>query len=131
MATISAEEIKNNILKLSIDHQNCTDDEEAEYFEQEAEDLIVAYAESKGYTINGFPTEKKLLPPEALEEDYFCRERYHLYLDRLALDKNDMAMLMWHYVSAFWPDQFESKDDYLQTIKGNVDSGVFYDVTLD
>jgi hypothetical protein len=65
-----------------------------------------------------------------LEEDYFCQERYQLYLDTLATMHEDVADLMWCYVSSFWQDQFESKEVYLQKLKDNLDSGAFYDVTI-
>lgn len=131
MDLIHIEEIQQQILKLSIDHKNMTDDDEAEYTEQMVEDLIVAYCESMNYNINGFPLAKKQLPPEELEDDYFCRERYQLYLDILSLEKEDIAILTWTYVSAFWPEQFDSKDEYLHSIKARLESGSFYDITLD
>ena len=80
--------------------------------------------------VNGFPTEKKQLPEEELEEDYFCQERYQLYLDTLATQHEDVADLMWCYVSSFWEDQCESKEEYIQNLKDGLDSGVFYDVTI-
>lgn len=103
---------------------------DVELIEQEAEQLIVNYCEAKGYLVNGFPTEKRQLPEEELEEDYFCRERYQLYLDTLATQQEDVADLMWCYVSSFWEDQYESKEEYLQNLRDNLDSGAFYDVTI-
>ena len=75
-------------------------------------------------------TEKKQWPEDDLEEDYFCRERYQLYLDTLATQHEDVAELMWAYVSSFWKNQFEGKDEYLQSIKYNLDSWDFYDLTI-
>lgn len=129
MGHILIEDLQNKLLDLSSKHKQA-DDEDAELIELEAEELIVHYCEGQGYLINGFPTEKKQLPSEALEEDYFCRERYQLYLDTLATQKEDIAILMWAYVSSFWEDQFENKEEYLQSIRNNLNSGVFYDVTL-
>ncbi|MFZ9718987.1 MAG: hypothetical protein ACO3BD_06485 [Chitinophagaceae bacterium] len=129
MSTISFDDIKTSLLKLALEHQN-VDDFDAEIIEKEAEEHIVSYCEGQGYLINGFPTEKKQLSEEELEEDYFSRERYQLYLDTLAIEKDDVASLMWEYVSAFWPGQFERKEEYLESIRGNLESGVFYDVSL-
>jgi Fe-S cluster assembly scaffold protein SufB len=127
--------IKTTIISLSKEHQMSDDDidgfKDAELIEHKAEQLIVAYAEKNGYLINGFPTEKKQLPEEELEEDYFCRERYQLYLDTLATQKDDVAELMWCYVSSFWVDQYESKEEYLQSLQDNLDSGVFYNIKID
>jgi len=129
MDNILIEDLQNMLLDLSAKHKEA-DDQDAEIIELEAERLIVEYCEAQGYLINGFPTEKKQLPEEALEEDYFCRERYQLYLDTLATQKEDVAILMWTYVSSFWTGQFDSKEEYLQSIRNNMESGVFYDVTL-
>lgn len=125
------------ILKLALlaeEHKATGDDlddfKDAEQIEQEAEQLIVDYCETNGYLVNGFPTEKKQLPEEELDEDYFCRERYQLYLDILATKHEDVADLMWCYVSSFWDNQYESKEEYIQNLKDNLDSGMFYDVTI-
>lgn len=106
------------------------DFKDAEQIEQEAEQLIAEYCEAKGYLVNGFPTEKRQLPEEELEEDYFCRERYQMYLDTLATKHEDVANLMWCYVSSFWEDKYESKEEYLQNMRENLDSGAFYDVDI-
>jgi len=131
---MSIETLKNKISRLSEEHKatgNDLDDfKDAELIEYEAEQLIIEYCEAKGYLVNGFPTQKKQLPEEELEEDYFCRERYQLYLDTLATTQDDVSELMWHYVSSFWEDQYESKEEYLHDLKNNLDSGIFYDVTL-
>ena len=127
-------ELYNRLTKLAEQHKATGDDlddfKDAELIEKEAEQLIVNYCEAKGYFVNGFPTDKKQLPEEELEEDYFCQERYQLYLDTLATMHEDVADLMWCYVSSFWQDQFESKEVYLQKLKDNLDSGAFYDVTI-
>lgn len=128
-------EIKENIKLLAEKHQSIDENdldafEDAELIELKAEKLIIAYCEQNNYLINGFPTEKKKIEEE-LEEDYFCRERYELYLDTLLIEKEDVAELMWCYTSSFWPDYFDTKEEYVQTIKEQVATGVFYDVDLD
>jgi len=119
---------------LAQEHKTIGDDledyKDAELIEQEAEQIIVGYCEAKGYLINGFPTEKRQLPEDEFEVDYFCRERYQFYLDNLAIKYGDVADLTWCYVSNFWNDQYESREEYLQSLKDNLDSGVFYDVTI-
>ena len=120
----------------SIPENDLSDFGNAEILESEAFHLIVDYSESQGYLINGFPTEIRNryendeISDEEYDEDYFCLERYELYLDTLTLQKDDVAELMWHYANSFWPDQFESKEDYIESIKIQIESGVFYDVIL-
>jgi hypothetical protein len=129
---LTPDEIKGRILLLSQKHKSTGDElddfTESELIEQEAERLIVDYCVNKGYLINGFPTEKKLLPIEELEEDYFCRERYQLYLDTLSTKYDDVAELTWHYVSCFWEEQYDNKEDYVQSLIDTL--GLFYDVKL-
>jgi hypothetical protein len=132
--SLNKDEIILKLALLAEEHKATGDDlddfKDTELIEIEAEQLIVKYCEAKEYLINGFPTEKKQLPEEELEEDYFCRERYQLYLDTLAPQKYDVAELMWCYVSNFWEGQYESKQEYIQNMKDNLDSGIFYDVSL-
>jgi hypothetical protein len=37
----------------------------------------------------------------------------------------------WFYTSNFWPDFFESKEDYITSVEEQIKCGVFYDVDLD
>jgi hypothetical protein len=129
------DEIKKEILFLADKHQSIDENDldafdDADLIELRAERMIINYCEQQKYLINGFPTEKKKIEDE-LDEDYFSRERYQLYLDTLATTKNDIADLLWCYTSNFWPDSFSSKEEYLQTIKEQIESGIFYDVDLD
>jgi hypothetical protein len=128
-------EIKENIKLLAAKHQSIDENDldafdDADLIELRAEKIIINYCEQQKYLVNGFPTEKKKIEDE-LEEDYFCRERYQLYLDILLVEKEDVAELMWCFTSNFWPDSFESKEYYIQCIKEQLESGVFYDVDLD
>lgn len=114
----------------SIQEIGIDDFKDAELLEIEVENIIVSYCEGKGYQINGFPMNKRMLSEYELEEDYFSRERFQLYLDMLVLEKDDVAELMWCYVCAFWPSQYTDKQEYLTTIKGQIACGVFYEVQL-
>lgn len=124
--------IKIKIIQLAQNH-HATDEKgidelkDSELLEIDAENLIIAYCEEKKYLIKGFPTEKKKIKDQ-LDEDYFCRERYQYYLDCLTIEKKDVAELMWCYVSNFWPDSFDSKQEYILTIQEQLNSGVFYEI---
>jgi hypothetical protein len=130
---MKTQEIKEKITELAQKYHLADEDEigfEIIYlYEQEAEDLIIAYCISQNYLINGFPTEKKVMEDD--DDDYFCRERYQLYLDTLTLQKEDVANLMWTYNSHFWPKYFESKEEYIASIEHQLKSVGFYDVELD
>jgi hypothetical protein len=125
-------DIKIKIKQLAQNHY-ATDEKgidefkDSELLELEAENLIIAYCEENKYLIEGFPTEKMKIKDE-LDEDYLCRERYQYYLDCLTIEKKDVAELMWCYVSSFWPDSFDSKQEYILTIKEQLNAGVFYQI---
>jgi hypothetical protein len=138
---MTIEIIKQKIAVLAKKHtesdENTIDDfTDAELLEKDARDLIVQYCENQGYLINGFPTEMKRryendeITDEEYEEDYFCEERYALYLDMLTIEKADVAELTWHYTRSFWPEQFESKEAYLEHVKSCVEDIGFYDLRL-
>jgi hypothetical protein len=129
---MTVQEIKEKITELAqkhaaIDEHDLSDIKDAEFLETWAENLIIAYCEENAYLINGFPTEKNL---EELDEDYFCRERFHLYLDMLTCQHKDVAELTWHYSNSFWPETFEPLEDFIDQAKKRIDSNGFYDVTL-
>ncbi len=128
------EEIKHKITELAKEHQVVDlpiidEIQFSEMIEIEAEDLIIAYCERQGYLINGFPTEKRKIVEEEFEDDYFCRERFQLYLDTLAIEKEDVAEIWWHYNNSFWPDWAVEKDSFLNELKENLENGV-YDIEL-
>jgi hypothetical protein len=133
---MTVEEIKIKITELAkkhaaINEENLGDFNDVELQETQVEDLIVAYCEEKGYLINGFPTEKRQLDEDELDdEDYFCRERFQLYLDILTFQKDDVAELTWHFTESFWPEEFPSKKDFVAQAKERVECGVFYDVEI-
>lgn len=126
------ERIKKEILKLAKMHAETTDDldglKDAEICEEEAENIIVKYCIEKGYLVNGFPTEKTKFEDEEEEEEYFCQERYRLYLDTLCIQKDDVAELMWFYNNSFWPDFKVSKKEFISFTKDFAEKG--YDITL-
>ena len=122
-------DIKNRISLLAIQHSKTGDEledwKDSDYIESQAEMLIVNYCEQKGYLVQGFPTEKrKNENDDDFDEDYFCQERYQLYLDTLLVTHDDVAELMWHYTSSFWKDTYTSKEDFTESVKGILDSGI-------
>ncbi len=114
---ISLEEIKKRILLLADEHRknDNLEEDEWEFLENEAENLVINYCVNNNYMINGFPHEKRKIASQ-LDEEYFNRDRYRLYLDLLSLEKDDVADLMWYFNKTFWPDSFDTKEDYFQVV---------------
>ena len=127
------DQINQQVTLLAEKHSAAGDEIEdwvdSEMIEYSAAQLIASYCEEKGYQVDGFPHEKRKHSNE-LDEDYFCRERFRFYLDTLATTHDDVTVLMWHFVSSFWKDQFESKDDYITTLRYGLSSEVFYEFRM-
>jgi len=125
-------DIKNKITKLARAHHDTGDELDelsfSESLEEQAEKLIVSYCVEKGYQVQGFPHEKMNSGSGKYDEDYFCQERYRLYLDSLLVLHEDVAELMWHYFNSFWPGFYSKKEAYIEETKHNVESGKLYDV---
>lgn len=126
--------IKQTITEKSIAHQGANDFEDAELIEVGALDIISTYCIMNKYEINGFPfklTDKNIDIEEYYElYDSSVFEAYNQYVDLLALEKEDVAELMWHYTNSFWPNQFKSKSEYLEHLKGLLESGAIYEFKL-
>lgn len=102
---------------------------DADNIESKAEDLLIEYCKGKGFSINGFPGYLEDEEYE-LDEDVFVSEMYQCYLGHLTQIHEDVADLTWFYTSTFWPETFDSKKDYLATIKALLVEGVIYQFKL-
>jgi hypothetical protein len=120
------EKIKAQILSIyhqwnSLSH-TMDDDKYAELYESDVRSLIIDYCESKGYEVEGYPFEKRILgeTDQNYDEDYFCYERNLKYLDILAATKDDVLDLMYFYSKTFWQDHVGTKEEYKKyLIDGN------------
>jgi len=97
-------------------------DKDAELEESFVRDLIINYCERKGYEVDGYPFQKRILGEKNndYDEDYFCYERNLKYLDVLATIHIDVMELMYFYGITFWPDQMESKDEYKKQLLSDI-----------
>ena len=115
---MKVEAIKNEILKIYENWKDTSDDiagdKDAELYESFVRDLIINNCESKGYEVDGYPFQKRILGETNYDydEDYFCYERNLKYLDVLATIHNDVMELMYFYGKTFWAEQMESKEAY-------------------
>ncbi|WP_264564411.1 hypothetical protein [Flavobacterium sp. N3904] len=125
------ERIKAEILKIypkwkELGH--CFDDDKyAEMYEGSVRDLIISYCESKGYEVEGYPFQKRILgeTDDYYDEDYFCYERNLKYLDILASTHDGILELMYFYSKTFWPDQVGTREEYRNYILENIKSNSY------
>lgn len=127
------EKIKIQILNIYQKWNNLShtmdDDTYAEIFESDVRSLIINYCESKGYEVEGYPFQKRILgeTDQYYDEDYFCYEHNLKYLDILAATKEDVLELMYFYSKTFWPDQVGTKKEYKKyLLEGNENNS--YDI---
>lgn len=129
---MTKQEIKNKIEALAKQYHQADEDKldfEIIYlYEREALNSIVQYCECKGYLINGFPTQKRLIISEDEQEDYFTDERFQYYLDLLSLQKQEVAELNYKYQKSFWPDSIGTFDEFITSIQFQINSTNFYEV---
>ena len=98
----------------------------AEIYESAVRSIIIDYCEEKGYEVEGFPFQKRILgeTDDYYDEDYFCFWRYVKYLDVLATTKEDVLELLYFYSCTFWKDLEITKDEYrkdlLEYIRVNI-----------
>lgn len=123
----SINEIKQEIVELhkkwSSVGDGLSDFKDAEYFEQEVNELLLSYCEDNQYEVDGFPfLHRKLAKTnEEFDDDYFS-ERYNLYLFRVAIEKLDVFELYHFYCNLFWPDFCENEEDTLTSIQLEIKS---------
>jgi len=107
-------QIQSIYLKWNSLSQSMDDDTYAELYESDVRNLIIDYCENKGYEVEGYPFQKRILgqTDNEYDEDYFCYERNLKYLDVLAATKEDVLELMYFYAKTFWHDQVGTKEEY-------------------
>lgn len=90
----------------------------AEIYESAVISLIMAYCESKGYEVEGYPFQKRILgeTDDFYDEDYFCFWRNVKYLDVLATEKDDVLDLLYFYMVTFSKDFIPTKEEYKNQI---------------
>ena len=124
------EEIKAEILKMHPKWKSLSDsfddDKYAEIYESDVRSLIISYCESKGYEVEGYPFQKRILgeTDQYYDEDYFCYERNLKYLDVLAATQEEVLELMYFYSKTFWPDQIGTREEYKKEILEGLESNI-------
>ena len=126
--------LKGKITELAIKHNAAGNDlenlEESSWLEEEALMLIADLCEKTGRIVEGFPHDKRELAKtnDYYDDEYFCLERFQLYVDTISIESTIVGDLNWHYVNSFWPGTFENKKEFIDSIYLRIQSGVFYDV---
>lgn len=117
--------IKKEILTLSkmheaIDEITIGDLKDAELMENEIEKLIISYCQHQRYLING-----KIID----DKQYISREYLQWCIEKLAIEKEDIAEIWWYYNKNFWPDWVGEKTDFINQMKERLENK-FYDFEL-
>lgn len=120
------EVLQNKINALAQKHTQADELWEAETIESDVEKIVIDYCIEKGYNINGFP--HKLLEKN-IDIEEFCdsngidiSDAYKQYLDYLIIENEDVGEIMWYYSTTFWPNQYDSKIEYINIVKTLMES---------
>lgn len=101
----------------AIDEVTIGDFKDAELIENEACKLIVAYCQHHRYLING-----KIID----DKQYISREYLQWCIEKLAIEKEDIAEIWWFYNLNFWPDWVSEKPDFIKEVNERLKND-FYD----
>lgn len=112
------EELKLQISELSVVHHNdSTDDLKAELIEEKVRDMIFKYC-----TANGIPVEEISENLKKLKPENDRVENELVLLDYLSVNYEEASEIIWHYISSFWPNCFENKQDFIDSAKQSLDA---------
>ena len=93
-----------------------------EALENEAWMIVFNYCKECNYKT----PENYLLNKPKFDEENSMNET-NWFIDTLVVSHNDVAEIAYHLVSKFWPDQFDSIDDYIDSTRNFLTSpSIFY-----
>ena len=106
----TTEDLKNLINELSLDfskreENDINDLKKVEEIESEVQELILDFAIEKGY----------------VSENDIDEINKSKLLDLLTVNNPIICDITWFYISRFYPDFYESKDEFLEMCKVNLD----------
>jgi hypothetical protein len=123
-------EIIHAIHELAEEHRHAGNDiddlKDTEWLESRGFQLIIDHCLATDLLVNGFPAN---IEEGFLGEEEVTDEHWQLYIDLLTIDHPEIAELHFEWTRAFWPEEFTSQEDWLESIQARVNSS-FYSIHL-
>jgi len=119
-------EIFIELTRLAEQHKLTGDDledvKDSDSIEMDAWEVVYQYCLDRDYK-----TRQKFLENKpAFEEDNKFGEK-KWFIDTLIVSHADVAEIAYHLVSKFWPEEFSSKEDYIESVIEHLESpDLFY-----
>jgi hypothetical protein len=108
-------EIFIELTRLAEQHKLTGDDlediKDSDFIEMDAWEIIYQYCLNRDYK-----TSKKFLENKPVFEDDNPFGEKKWFIDTLIVSHADVAEIAYHLVSKFWPEEFSSKEDYIESV---------------
>lgn len=115
---------------LAEEHRSAGNDfddlKDTDWLESKGFQLIIDYCMNAGMLVNGFPGN---IDDGYLGDEEVTDEHWQLYIDHLTIDHKEVAQLHFEWAHTFWPGEFTSQEDWLESIQARVNSS-FYSIRL-
>lgn len=119
-------EIFIELTRLAEQHKLTGDDlediKDSDSIEMDAWEVVYQYCLDRDYK-----TPKKFLENKPIFEDDNPFGEKKWFIDTLIVSNADVAEIAYYLVSKFWPEEFSSKEDYIESVMEHLESpDLFY-----
>lgn len=117
-------ELYIKLTQLAEQHQSTGDElediKDSDSIEIEAWEIIYHYCLDMDYKT---PL-KLLIHKPAFEEDNIFGEK-KWFIDTIIVSQTDVAEIAYHLVSNFWPEEFSSKEDFIESTEAYLEASLY------
>ena len=119
-------EIFIELTRLAEQHKLTGDDlediKDSDSIEMDAWEVVYQYCLDRGNK-----TPQKFLENKPVFDDDNTFGEKKWFIDTLIISHADVAEISYHFVSKFWPEEFSSKEDYIESVIEHLESSdLFY-----
>ena len=117
-------ELYNKLTQLAEQHKSTgnelEDIKDSDSIEMEAWEIIYQYCLDLDYK-----TPLKLLENKPYFEEDNTFEEKKWFIDTLIVSYADVAEISYHLVSKFWPEEFSSKEDFIESTEAYLEASLY------
>ena len=119
-------ELYNKLTQLAEQHKSTGDElediKDSDSIEMDAWEVVYQYCLDRGYK-----TPQKFLENKPVFDDDNTFGEKKWFIDNLIVSNADVAEIAFDLVSKFWPEEFSSKEDYIESVIEHLESpDLFY-----
>lgn len=117
-------ELYIKLTQLAVQHQstgnNLEDIKDSDAIETEAWEIIYQYCIDLNYK-----TPLELLEKKPVFEDDVTFGKKKWFIDTIIVSQADVAEIAYHLVSKFWPEEFSSKEDFIESTEAYLEASLY------